>query len=167
MNEFLKMISPEDQETFWGIATVGLGVSVLAFFLARKAFALSKPSLEMVSGSTTEKPETDPFEVGSSAEKRSAARRKGGAVEVSVHFKERIQPPILGCVVDRSIGGLRLEVPCEVPVGTILQVRPREAPPGAPWIEIEVKSCSQHKNAWHVGCAYLKTPSWSVLLLFG
>ena len=44
---------------------------------------------------------------------------------------------------------------------------PAHAPPMTPWTEVEVRSCRQKKDGYEVGCQFVKTPPWSILLLFG
>jgi hypothetical protein len=72
-----------------------------------------------------------------------------------------------GWVVDRSVGGLGLRTEVPLPVGAVFNVRPRSATAIVPWTEVEVKSCRQHAAAWEVGLQFVRTPPWSVLLLFG
>ena len=62
---------------------------------------------------------------------------------------------------------LGLQVPRAFVVGTILSVRPDEAAKGVPWIQIEVKRCTKDDKAWRVGCRFVRTPPWSILLMFG
>lgn len=146
----------------WGIVGIGALATMLAFWLGR--LTAGKPPVQE---EIYYEPEMDPFSVGSPAEKRASARRSGNPIEIYLAARERIHPPMHAWVVDRSIGGLRIRVEQQVASGTILRARPRQAPPGAPWVEIEVKSCSRDGTDWQIGCAYLQPPSWSIQLLFG
>src|SRR5205807_67771 len=72
-----------------------------------------------------------------------------------------------GWVLDRSVGGLCLDLSAAFPEGTRLSLFPTQAPGMTPWTEVEVRSCRQKKDGYEVGCQFVKTPPWSILLLFG
>jgi hypothetical protein len=109
----------------------------------------------------------DPFIYGSAAERRGALRRNGNPTAVLLTDAECKVESVRGWVVDRSTGGLCLAVSEGVEPGTILNVRAANAPPTASWIAIEVKSCRQEGDCWEIGCQFVKTPPWGLLLLFG
>ena len=69
-------------------------------------------------------------------------------------------------VADCSLGGLCLIVHEEIAPGTILSVRPASAPAGVPWVQLEVKSHRFVENVWELGCQFVRTPSYSVVLMF-
>jgi hypothetical protein len=75
--------------------------------------------------------------------------------------------PTNGWVVDRSTGGLCLSVPEAVTEGTVLSVRTTNAPNSVPWVQIEVKNCRLVGKEYELGCRFVRTPPWSVMLLFG
>ena len=52
-------------------------------------------------------------------------------------------------------------------MGGILSVRPRTAGTTVPWVQVEVRSLRQDAGFWEVGCEFVQTPPWNVLLLFG
>jgi hypothetical protein len=100
-------------------------------------------------------------------DRRSAPRRKeGNRVEVFLTDETRAEP-LFGWVIDRSLGGLCLNVEKPLNEGSILNVRPRKAPKTAPWIAVEIRSCRPEGSEWEVGCRFLKQPQWNDLLLFG
>jgi hypothetical protein len=109
----------------------------------------------------------DPFLYGSPSEQRSSLRRRGKSVKVLLSMKATPDQLFEGWVIDRSVGGLCLASSQEVPKGAIMNVRPMQAPESLPWIQIEIKNCRQDGNHWEIGCQFLRTPVWSVLLLFG
>lgn len=74
--------------------------------------------------------------------------------------------PSPGWVVDRSLGGMCLEMDREVELGTTLKVR-RYEDGNAPWVELRVQSVRPFEGAWHLGCQFLRSPSWEVLMQFG
>jgi hypothetical protein len=100
------------------------------------------------------------------SERRIAPRRKGSAVSVLV-TDEQHPEPYRGWVVDRSTTGLCLELDDAKQPGEILQLKPAEAPQATAWIPAEVRYSRQKGNVHHVGCQFLQTPPWNVLLLFG
>jgi hypothetical protein len=154
----------------WAIPAIGILVASVAFLVGRRwlvapaAPAAEKPVEEpavplLTMTSTLTKP--------SQPERRSAPRRKAGnRVEVYLTDDTR-ETPLLGWVVDRSVGGLRLNVEGPLREGTVLNVRPRKAPQTAPWLAIEIRSCRPEGCTWEVGCRFLKPPQWNDLLLFG
>jgi hypothetical protein len=109
----------------------------------------------------------DPFAHGSATDKRHAPRRRGSPVSVMVSDDAGTALPWQGTVVDRSVAGLRLEMDNSVAVGSVLSVRPAQAPAIVPWIQVEARFCKKTGNAWHVGCRFLRPPPSNVLWLFG
>jgi hypothetical protein len=148
----------------WGIAVAGLAVAGVAFVVGRRLLT-ARPAAAPPAEKTA--PDPDPFVVGSASEKRVAARRKGASLEVWFTDEQQTGPPQSAWVADRSLGGLGLSCENEVAVGSFLRVRPKNAPTMAPWVEVEVHSCKLEEGAWLVGCAFRKTPPYSVMLLFG
>jgi hypothetical protein len=164
MADFLSGLSLPAGWEVCGVAAAGVLVAFLAFFVGRR---LGAPGPVRPDDRPAGPPPPDPFEVGSRTEKRAAVRRKGSSVEVLICDENLSQPPDAGWVLDRSLGGLGLHVERSAPVGTVLKVRPRNAPLVAPWVEVEVRSCKSEDGILQLGCAFRKTPPYSVLLLFG
>lgn len=149
------------------IAAVLIGTPVYLLTLRASrpgAMGLSTaPPVEQSSGD-------DPFALGSTGEQRKAFRRLGNPIEVHYTADAFADAPRSGYVIDRSVGGLRLMVTHEVPPGTVLSVRPANVSPMVPWVELEARSCANsatQPGAYDVGCAFVKTPPYSILLLFG
>jgi hypothetical protein len=112
-------------------------------------------------------PQPDPFIYGSARERRRAPRRGGRPVEVLISDERATAPPARGLVTDRSVDGLGLAVAQAVAPGTVLSLRPVQAPPGVAWVQVEVKSCRPEEETWELGCQFVTAPSYGVLLLFG
>jgi hypothetical protein len=151
----------------------GIGMACTAFALAMGWAFLGKrrrPHLAAPPRKGPGEPSAlprDPFIYGSAAERRIALRRGGNPTAILVTDAERKGEPIRGWVVDRSTGGMCLAITEQVQPGTILNVRAVNAPETASWIEMEVKSCRRETDSWELGCQFIKTPPWGVLLLFG
>jgi hypothetical protein len=151
----------------WTIPVIGLLVASLAFLVGRRwlvprpppapAKVVEEVASTLVTAKRTSKSQPD---------RRAVPRRKGNCVEVFLTDDSK-GPPILGWVVDRSMGGLCLIVEKPLKEGSILNVRPRQAPQTAPWTAIEIRSCRPENVEWEVGCRFLKPPHWNDLLLFG
>jgi hypothetical protein len=109
----------------------------------------------------------DPFVNGSPSERRESSRRTGALVDVYLARPESESDPLRALVVDRSLGGLCLKTDKPVEVGALFTVRPCSASNLTPWVDIEVKHCVQEGESWRVGCRFLRTPPWGVLLLYG
>jgi hypothetical protein len=150
----------------WTIPLIGLLVASLAFLMGRRWLV---PRTAPAPAAAEELPtnlETAKLGKKSEPDRRSSPRRKGNRVEVFLTDDSK-RPPLLGWVVDRSMGGLCLIVEKPLKEGTILNVRPRLAPQTAPWTAIEIRSCRCDGTEWEVGCRFLKPPQWNDLLLFG
>ena len=101
---------------------------------------------------------------------RGASRRPGNTIEVYFALPDNKKDPNIGSVLDRSMGGLRLGLYQQVETGTILSVRPVHADEMVPWIDIEVRSCkpsTEIPGQFEIGCQYVKSPPYSIQLLFG
>jgi hypothetical protein len=109
----------------------------------------------------------DPFLDGTALERRYGPRRKGNAVSVLISDALATADPIHGWVIDRSVGGLRLATDRWVAKSVILSVRATNAPDSVAWVQVEVKNSLQQESTWELGCEFVRTPPWSVLLLFG
>jgi hypothetical protein len=100
-------------------------------------------------------------------ERRASLRRHGNPVKVVVANPGSPEQPLEGLVLNRSKGGLQLSVNQSVAVGTVLGVRASEAAENLPWVQVRVKRCRQHDGTWILGCQFVESLPWSVLLLFG
>ena len=156
----------------WAVPAIGLVATGLAFavgvaVLNRRPGRAARPAPGAHSDLAEPPANLDPFVQGSKSERRVANRRGGNMVPVSVTDAEAQTPPVQGWVTDRSVGGLCLRLEAPVGVGTQLNVRPRDSSAVVPWTVVEVKSCRQEADGWEIGCQFVRTPPWSVLLLFG
>jgi hypothetical protein len=144
----------------WTILAIGIAVGCFAFVVGRR-FLAPRPAEPAAAP-----PSEDVFLHGSQKERRSAPRRRGNSVEVFL-TQAPDKEKILAWVADRSVGGLCLMVEKPVEPGSVWQVRPRTAPESAPWTPIEVRTCRAEKGEFEVGCRFVKTPQWNVMLHFG
>ncbi|HZT78831.1 MAG TPA: hypothetical protein VFA26_01305 [Gemmataceae bacterium] len=145
-----------------GLLTAGTALVVGRVLIQRRAARVPPaPPAPAPSGSR------DPFVHGSALEKRTALRRAGNPVQVLISDEEAAEPPVAGWVLDRSTGGLRLSVFDPMECGTVLSVKPKCAADTIPWIKLEVRSCRKEASGWVLGCQFVRTPPWSVLLTFG
>jgi len=112
-------------------------------------------------------PAYDPFMTGSPLEKRRSTRRRGSLVEVLVTDAGLTTRPVRGWVHDRSMGGMCLVLDRSITVSTVLHVRSSDAPVSSPWVQVTVRNCRSWEGDWMLGCQFIKTPQWAVLLTFG
>jgi hypothetical protein len=143
-----------------GVVSAGLAVVVSRLLSGRQRVAAPPPEPPPVE-------QSDPFTHGGSMEKRSALRRQGNPVEVAIADSEGQTELTRGWVVDRSTGGLCLSLFQPLDVGSVVNVRPCRVEPAPPWVRVEVRKCRRQPDGWEVGCQFVRTPPWSVLLLFG
>jgi hypothetical protein len=154
---------------FFTVATLAVGVLAGAFiFWVGSIFVARRRDREEFEYEEEEvRGVGDPFVQGRYQERRGAARRGGNPIGVLITDEEAKAEPIHGFVLDRSTGGLCISCDAEVEEGTILSVRTANAPQTAPWVQVEVKNCRRNGRDFELGCQWLRTPPWSVLLLFG
>lgn len=158
---YLELVFNLPYAVFWLPISVFLVVVGPMYFLTRP-----KPSL--VAAGPVE--EAEAVRTVKSGEQRTAFRRAGNPVQVYVAAPGDKANPETGCVLDRSVGGMRLAVYHEVEPGTILSIRPLRADTIVPWIDLEVRSCrisADMTGQFEVGCQYVKSPPYSLQLIFG
>jgi hypothetical protein len=145
----------------WTIPATGFVVTCFAFVVGRRLLAPRKTEPP-----PAQAPAVDVFLHGGTKERRNAPRRKGNSVEV-LFAPAPNKEPRQGWVVDRSVGGLCLTLEQPVKEGEVWHVRPRNASASTPWTAVEVRTCKAEEGNWEVGCRFLQTPQWNVMLLFG
>jgi hypothetical protein len=109
-------------------------------------------------------PSTPPNEPNP-AERREAPRTRR-QVKVQVADAEGKNPPVGAWVADCSLGGLCLTVHEEAQIGDIFRVRPASAGAEVPWVQVQVKSKRPVEKTWELRCQFVRTPSYSVVLMF-
>lgn len=149
-----------------GLASAGLTLYLGRLLIRPRGRGAARSTAAAGTAEKAEQP-FDPFVHGSANEKRTAHRRRGNPVQILITDAEATRTPELGWVVDRSVGGLCLSVSEEVKPGTVLSVRACHAPETIGWSQIDVRSCRPEGSTWELGCQFVRTPSWNVLLLFG
>lgn len=133
---------------------------------------LTRPTPQLAEGQTCEAPAASLATVAApkAKDQRNMFRRHGNPVQVFVGTPDAKDDPGVGSVLDRSVGGMRLALYGEVEVGTVLSIRPTHADNIVPWVDLEVRSCKVSKEMpgqFEVGCQYVKSPPYSIQLLFG
>jgi hypothetical protein len=150
---------------YWLPLVIGMAVGVLAL-TAVKLVGARKGAVHEAKKPDEKPKEFDPFTEGSPSELRKSYRRQGNPTEVHLAEPEQKDKPFQGWVVDRSMGGLAIQVRDDIKIGTRLSVLPVNAPIITPWVDVEVRACRPIKEGYELGCQFIKTPAWSVLLLF-
>lgn len=145
---------------FWLIFSIGMAAAAMAFLMGRKVLDHSNKDPRKNAKDLAN------LLVDNAQDRRSDPRRKGNSVEVDLCDPRGRVDTFGGYVLDRSRGGVGLMVPFEVPVGTTLNVRPRvnHNPHSIP---IEVRSCRPNQDGYLLGCQFVQTPPWNILMLFG
>jgi hypothetical protein len=162
-------VTPELQTVL--AAGVGLAVLAMAVVVARRAYRRRPPDdvppprpllANDAPGFQPGAPHRRPVN-----ERRRYDRREGRAVKVALARPDLSEEMGEAYVVDRSPGGVRLSVRLALPTGTHVNIRPCEVSEALPWMLVEVRYCRHTNEGWEVGCAYLKPPSWSVMMHLG
>ena len=153
---------------YWVPLLIGMGVGVCALTVCKVAGGRKKPVVKMPEPEIPKSdPDHDPFTQGSTSEQRKSFRRQGNPTQVYVALPERKDTPGTGLVLDRSVGGICLQASDEFAPDTKLAVLPVNAPSMTPWVDIVVRTCRKLPNGYELGCQFIKTPNWSILLMFG
>jgi hypothetical protein len=150
---------------YWLPLLMGMAVGLGAVTVSKLVFGRKKESEP--APEPKQRVEFDPFTQGSPTEQRKSFRRQGNPIEVYVALQGEKERPLRGWVLDRSMGGVCLQVAAELDAGVQLAVLPVNAPTTTPWVDIEVRSCRAVHDRFELGCRFVKTPAWSILLLFG
>jgi hypothetical protein len=166
MNESLPAVFDLAADLPWLIPAVGVAVACFAFVAGKLLLAPRRAAPPPAPAPPPGPAPEDVFLHGSTRERRAAPRRRGNSVEV-FFAPNPSQEPLPAWVVDRSVGGLCLTLEQPVKQGEVWHVRPRKAPDSTPWTAVEVRSCKPDEGTWEVGCRFLQTPQWNVMLLFG
>lgn len=149
---------------WWLVPGIGVGFAAMTLALGGWLLARKKPAQALAEQADGDR---DPFAHGSVSERRSAHRRGGCQVEVTLSDPDQQDAPAFGWVTDRSLGGLSLRVGSPMETGIVVAVRPTNAPPITPWTKVEVKTCVRDGDSYKLGCQFVRTPPYAVLLMFG
>jgi hypothetical protein len=143
---------------YWVVPLVG-GVGFIAAVVLGRRLITSRPA------EAPEVPLTN-FLGGVTQDRRAVPRRRGNTVEV--HLSDGSdRPPITGCVIDRSQGGLRVLVDEPIAEGTVLKIRPTSGGVTTPWTDVTIRSCRREGFQYELGCQFDHLPNWNQLLQFG
>lgn len=110
----------------------------------------------------------DPFLQGPQSDRRHSPRRSGQSIKISIQFVNDPKTVFEGYVMDRSMGGLRLLLERPLTLNQMLNVRSTDAPQTVTWVQVQVRRMLQLPDkSYEVGCQFVRTPPWAVLLTFG
>ena len=144
---------------------VGCGVAMFVLVVMmsrwRKRAQLRKPHQSTQSNDDWATPDA------SFGNRRSSIRLEGAPVEISVSCTAFQNTTQQAWVVDRSTGGLRLTIDKGISPGTTMRIMAVNAPKNTEWVTLLVRSCKPIDSHFELGCEFVQTPPWSVLLLFG
>lgn len=156
----------------WLPASAACGIATVVYWaLTRSArSSVTAAGAAALTVETAPAVDPDPFAQGSVGEQRTAFRRGGNPIEVIYTAPEFRTAPRRGYVLDRSVGGLRLMLAHELLPGTVVSLRPANASAIVPEVEVEVRSCrpsGTQPGEYDLGCQFVKSPPYSIMLLFG
>ncbi len=115
---------------------------------------------------TAEVPPEEKEYLEKGAERRTSRRRWGNPTEVSL-TSATLPRTLHGLIINRSTGGLAIFVDENVPAGTVVKVRSKEAPHYVPSVEIEVRFARAVSRNFLLGCQFREEVPWNVLVWFG
>jgi HEAT repeat protein len=98
---------------------------------------------------------------------RDCSRRRTRAVPMHIlHGMHQIEP-VAARLFDISAGGLGLIARQSYATGTLLTVRPPEAPPEVPWVLVETRYAQKTPDGWRIGCKFVRQPSHTFHVFLG
>jgi hypothetical protein len=153
-------------QEYWLPLLIGMVAGTLCIFVGNLVWRGKKRKLTPIRDHAVPV-NYDPFLQGSQSDQRRAARRAGNPIEVFYTRLGNQSAAKRALVLDRSLGGLRLCTDEEIGPGMGLNILPVNASTLIPWVEVEVRECRPVDDSWELHCRFIKTPPWSVLLLFG
>jgi hypothetical protein len=113
-------------------------------------------------------PVPDPFIEGAQSDRRQSPRRAGQAIKITIQLISDPKTIFEGYVMDRSMGGLRLMLERPLALNQMLNVRSTDAPQTVTWVQVQVRRLQQLPDkTYEVGCQFVRTPPWAILLTFG
>ena len=157
----------------WGPLTasvIGLTATCAIFLLGRLVLTRRKPTLHLEKRSRAPRGSSSsvhPDQDCPSPERRCHFRRSGNPTPVSIGHAENPCELARGVVVDRSTGGVCVELPTPLAVGAVISLKPSVGTTMGTWVEMEVRHCRRGGSAWRVGLRFVRTPPLSVLWMFG
>jgi hypothetical protein len=149
---------------FWLPLLAAFAVALPVIWLARPARATAPAAAEAPPAVADAEPAPTPKYA---PEQRRSFRRGGNSIGLFYKYAGKDDGPGQASIVDRSMGGLCVMAPEAIPTGTILSIRPISADDIVPWVDAEVCACRPADNCFELGCRFVKTPPYSILLLFG
>ena len=151
---------------YWLPLLIGVAIGCVFLVVAKSIMGGGPPAAPPLP--SNKHAEYDPFTQGSPTENRKSFRRTGNPVEVHYSLADDKKQPNKGWVFDRSVGGLGLVTNEMYESGVVLAVRPIRGNEVMQWVEVVVRSGRPAEGGgFELGCQFVKTPPWSVLLLFG
>ncbi|HEV8059867.1 MAG TPA: PilZ domain-containing protein [Gemmataceae bacterium] len=146
------------------VPAAGLAVTVLVLgaglFWVSKRKSKTPASLDVAT--------RDPFTQGGQADRRQSPRRSGQSIRITIQLLNDQKTVFEGFVMDRSMGGLRILVERPLTANQMLNVRSTDAPQTVSWVQVQVRRIEQLPDkTFEVGCQFIRTPPWAVLLTFG
>jgi hypothetical protein len=173
INELRRMVEGADTSAWVVCVSVALTFFIASAVVLRARrkppeFVLSpEASAAFFESETGWHPLPDSGKASDAGDRRKASRRPGNFIPVHLSDAQARARPKRAWVLDRSTGGLRIAADRELPAGVILSVKAENAPDNTPWIQVQIRSCRPNEKFFELGCQFLQTPPWSILLLFG
>ncbi|MBL8798568.1 MAG: hypothetical protein JNM56_32025 [Planctomycetia bacterium] len=106
------------------------------------------------------KPMRSPFEMD------DETKIGGKPVSVMISDGTASSDPLSGWVIDRPSGGFKILVDDEIPIGSVISVKPNVPSPNAQWVNVCVKSKRPERHSWIISCTFVERPPWAALALF-
>lgn len=107
------------------------------------------------------KPLRSPFEMDDGETKIG-----GKPVSVMISNGTASSDPLSGWVIDRPSGGFKILVDDEIPIGSVISVKPNVPSPNAQWVNVCVKSRRPERQSFIITCTFVERPAWAALALF-
>jgi hypothetical protein len=110
-------------------------------------------------------PEEEPPVIATGVDDRRSSPRKKKLLKIIIR-DESTGEIFGGWVLDRSLGGMCLSIQRPIEEASLLAIRRPSAPESTPWVEMRVRNVRERESTWELGCEYIRTPPWEILVQF-
>jgi hypothetical protein len=146
---------------------IGLNVSLVVYFLGLRYLSRRQPWTSCLPRRS--RYARDIALSDGRKDRRGEPRRTVNPVPILVSNETAAVAAVHGWVMDRSSGGLGLELEeeGELEPGTLLSLRAEEMPINLPWLQVVVRHVRRLDARWRLGCEFAAPPDNYARLYFG
>jgi hypothetical protein len=140
--------------------------AAVSFQHAAQELAAEMRDYHEAAGDHFEQAALPPAEEAKPADKRQSYRKQGPPVPLHLSYSNTGHDPFKGWIVDCSQTGIGVTIDWPLPEGSLLFVRPINAPARLGWFQVKLRNCRKDRNRFHIGCQFMQRVAPEDLDLF-